>query len=85
MLKANTAMLDRLDLYPPRQLCAIWEWTETQIGSVENVIIRDGIMQTIESKWPQLFTAWMENDYNKNPARDKLDYWFKRYGIISPA
>lgn len=78
MLEANETMVNKLSELPNSQLLEVWNWTETQIGSAENMIIRDGIMKVIENKYPTIYDAWINNDYNKNPEGDKLSYYFKK-------
>ena len=78
MLNASQEMIDKINGLSNKQLIEIWEHTEKQIASVENVLIRDAIMQVVENKFPLIFKKWMDNDFSKNPDGENLRYYFKK-------
>lgn len=82
MLKANKKMIDYLNSLSNKQLLDIWNSTESQITDKEKFIIRDGIMQVIEIKYNNIYNNWMDNDFDKNPQGENLEYWFNKYNLI---
>lgn len=82
MLEASEQMIKKVESLSSTQILSVWDHTEKSIMSVNNVLIRDAVMAAVEKKYPLLYDNWMSNDYSKNPAGDKLSYWFKIFKII---